>query len=716
MHSKKEYLSGDVKAFTAFMLLAFLILLVYSNTFQAAWQFDDKPNIIENQRLHIKDLSPSSLWLTFFAGAGKNVFSRPLANLSLALNWYAGQSDTLGFHIVNTLIHILTAFILYLTCWELLQTPNLKERYNVRDIQFIALLGAVLWAINPIQIQAVTYIVQRMASMAALFYVCSIYFYVKGRRDGKDRPATHIPKTPTKRNLLYTASFLCFIFALLAKENAIMLPASLLIVEVIFFQAFSISAVNRKHYIVLAGVGCAGVFLVTALYQSGFFDFIARGYTTRPFTMWERVLTQPRVVFLYFSQIFYPLPSRLSITHDVIVSTSLFKPWTTLPAIIIILASVAVCIQQMRKWPLLCFALLFFLLSHVVESSILPLELMFEHRNYLPSLFLFLPAAAALKGLYNRYQMENRFMQSILVTFVTLVIIGLGCFTYIRNHAWQTETSLWQDAMHKAPRDARPVVNLAIQLAWAEKATPRDYDVAISMLEKARSLNLAHSFLIGDIVNNIGLLYFKKGEYQKALDTYARGLAMDPGFLKMRFDYCGALIVFGKWDEASREADLLINNYKKHAEAKYFNLKGFILLWQQQPEKSLVFFQRALDMEPDNQAALLNKGVALSLAGEFTKADLCLRQATALTKRDIRPYYALVENSAIAGDQAKAEFYAQRMLDSFPVQTIIHGIKLYADNYKTAPISADIIIPVVEKAIIRSVQDIETYSFNIQNN
>jgi Flp pilus assembly protein TadD len=121
-------------------------------------------------------------------------------------------------------------------------------------------------------------------------------------------------------------------------------------------------------------------------------------------------------------------------------------------------------------------------------------------------------------------------------------------------------------------------------------------------------------------------------------------------------------------------------------------------------------------MEPDNQAALLNKGVALSLAGEFAKADLCLRQATALARGDLRSYYALVENSARAGDQVKAESYARRMLDSFPVQTIIHGIELYVDNYKTAPIAMDIIVPVLEKAIIRSVQDIESYSFKIQNN
>ena len=141
---KKDDATNKVKIGTAFILLMLLILMIYSNTFHAAWQFDDKPNIIENTRLHLTDLSPVSLWNTFFAKAGKESFFRPLPSLSLALNWYAGRADTFGYHLVNLTIHILTAFMLFLAGRKLLQTPHLKNRYNKKDVYFISLLCDLL--------------------------------------------------------------------------------------------------------------------------------------------------------------------------------------------------------------------------------------------------------------------------------------------------------------------------------------------------------------------------------------------------------------------------------------------------------------------------------------------------------------------------------------------------------------------------------------------
>jgi tetratricopeptide (TPR) repeat protein len=487
-----------------------------------------------------------------------------------------------------------------------------------------------------------------------------------------------------------------------------MMPLGLVLIEIIFYSGLAPLKSIRKRVPILAVAGVVLVLFGVVFYITGALEFLLSGFSTRPFTLWERLLTEPRILLFYISQIFYPLPARLSITHDIAVSTSLFSPWTTLPAILAVLLLMGVAVWQAKKRPLPAFAILFFFLNHVVESTILPLELIFEHRNYLPSFFIFLPIAAALKYLMDFYRTKNRALYATLLTFIMLVVMGLGCFTYLRNKAWRTEATLWQDAMKKAPLDARPITNLAIQLAWAENPTPLQYDVALAMFKKAMTLNTARDFLVSDIINNIGAIYYHRGEYQKAIATYKKGLEMDPGYLKMRFDLINALVMMGKWEEGSEEADRLIANKKNYLKPEYFNVKGFILLWQNQPGDAMVYFRKALEMETNNPAVLLNSGVALSLKGEWTKAESILKRVATDVTGDLRPVYALIENSVRAGDMPNAEKYAEKMFAEFGIQTIIDSFELYHENYRTAPISTEIIIPVVKKTMTRLIEDFDT--------
>ena len=186
---KKEMNAEPTRLRSRGMYWAALLLLMvgfaYSNSLYAIWALDDDPNILQNSRLHIKDLQPETLFKTFFSPLhpdkdGQPGLNRPLAHLSFALNWYFGKDSPAGYRLVNIFIHFLAAFVLFLAIRDLLDTPNMRGKSSGREGS-IALIGAALWAVNPIQTQGVVYIVQRMASLASLFYLLAMWCYIRGR-------------------------------------------------------------------------------------------------------------------------------------------------------------------------------------------------------------------------------------------------------------------------------------------------------------------------------------------------------------------------------------------------------------------------------------------------------------------------------------------------------------------------------------------------------
>ncbi|MCI5149427.1 MAG: tetratricopeptide repeat protein [Candidatus Electrothrix sp. MAN1_4] len=367
------------------------------------------------------------------------------------MNWYVGQDDVFGYHIVNILIHILTAWFLFLTLHLLLHI-HYKKQYPPNFFTAAALLAALLWALAPIQTQAVTYIVQRMASMAAMFTIIALYSYLRGR---------------TEKKIWFFICLLSYCAAIGSKENALLLPFSLLLIELSFFHHhFKKTHIGIFIFAAVTALVCIFLLLryglnLTVFRLSNPLSFLD-GYDSRSFTFIERILTQPQIVLMYLSQIFFPSTERLSIEHDITLSTSLLTPWTTLPAILTIFLLIVASLAFLKKYPLVCFPVLFFFLNHSSESTILPLELIFEHRNYLPSFFLFLPISIFVAhALYHSDFINLSSFGRIAIVFcATFFLIISGHATYTRNLAWATEQTLWSDVIHKAPNSARAAHNI----------------------------------------------------------------------------------------------------------------------------------------------------------------------------------------------------------------------------------------------------------------
>jgi len=352
-------------------LIAAVALVAYSNTFHVPFQFDDRPNIAHNPNIQIKVFTWDRIERLV-----KNTYKesiRVFSYFTLALNYYFGGFNVFGYHLVNFLVHIASGVFLY---WFLLLTfnlPSLKEKYGSISYK-VALFSSLIFISHPIQTQSVTYIVQRMASMAGMFYLLSLVLYVKGRL------ATGRPR------ILYLGGMvLSYLLGVFSKENVAILPLFVALYEFYFFQNLDLSPKSRKVLFDLA----AALFIIGAfgliLWGKRYFNLIIEGYEYRTFTMSERVLTQSRIVLYYLTLLAFPHPSRLNLDYDFPISKTILDPPTTLISILIIAGLMGYSIWGARKKPVISFFILWYFGNLVIESSIIPLEMVFEHRLYLPA-------------------------------------------------------------------------------------------------------------------------------------------------------------------------------------------------------------------------------------------------------------------------------------------------------------------------------------------
>jgi protein O-mannosyl-transferase len=678
----------------AFIFLATIVLIAYSNTFHASWHLDDNANILTNSYLHLKTLQAKDIVNTFFTDPTNPYhlspkMYRPVPCLTFALNWYFSKNNVVGYHAVNICIHIVTSFFLFLFIVNLTKTPNLKNTHKINF--YIAVLASALWAVHPIQTQSVTYIVQRMAQMAAMFYIIAMFCYLKGRI-----------KSTFKNGIPWFAGcLLFFILAVGSKENAALLPLSLMLMEIIFFQNIA-DKKTRQTFLLLTLVSVVGVlFFGTIFFMKGGnpLSFI-ESYNHRSFSLTERVLAQPRVIIFYLSQLFLPSPSKFSIVHDVVLSKSFMKPWTTIPCILIIVSAISLAFFYIRKIPILSFAILFFFLNHAIESSIIPLELIFEHRNYLPSFFIFLPFAILLNYIMTFYCKKNRPLFISLSILIVLIIMSLMISTFIRNKAWKNGVALWTDAAAKAPYSARPLNMLAIKLAWGKNSNhPNRYDLALKLLEKSLGLYMSSPLdEKAQILGNMASIYYNnKHSFKKAEILYKKAISKNPDNLKIRRDLIHALLSIKNFDEALSQTNILI--LKNNKNEVYHNLRGFILLWQNKPEQALSSFKTAYKIYPKEPKTMFYTGVALMHIGNYNNAEQILLKALESLPNHMAIYFYLIENSLKAKKIENAKKFAAKLTEPFAKDFIMEKLLKNNETFRLPPFSKQLILPVINEIL-----------------
>jgi hypothetical protein len=296
------------------------IFSVYSNSLDCSWHFDDASIITNNPRLHMDEISYEQLKQALFSFPGKpGTLYRPMACLSFAFNYYLSGFQVFSYHLVNIFIHFVASLFLYLCLFHTLNLPRFGKLY-AHSSHWVAVLVTILWAFNPVQVEAVTYIVQRMASLAGMFYIMAIYCYIKARF------------APARAGKIFFAGACVFFFvmSLGSKENAAILPLSLLLYEILLIQDNLVLWLRRNWAILL--VVFSGTLLLSLLYlihSKGSLLFFLSAYDGRPFSLSQRLLTELRVIPFYLSLLIYPAPGRLNVAHSIDISTSFLDPVST---------------------------------------------------------------------------------------------------------------------------------------------------------------------------------------------------------------------------------------------------------------------------------------------------------------------------------------------------------------------------------------------------
>jgi len=472
-----------------------LTFAAYGPALDAGFFLDDQTNIVDQYALHWTELSAAGLREVLSDAA---LPARPLANLSFALNHRFGGLEPRGYHWVNLILHLAVGVVLFALARHLIlegRSPGLQERGAAT---LAALCATTLFCVHPLNIQAVTYVVQRMTSLATLFALLSFGCWLAARRrQGGSRAAW------------LALCGLCFALACGSKEIAYMLPVVIAAYE-LCFRRQSWPRPGPRFY---AGLGMA-LLLVGAVAWAydipGRFQWL-EPFEERDFSGYHRVLTQSRVVFFYLSLLVWPAASRLNLEHEFALSTGLLSPWTTALAILAWLAIGAASLRLAATRPRIGFPLLAALLFTLIESGPFSLELVFEHRMYLPCTMLAVLLAMLLFDTPARWRLPA-------CLGIALLAIPLSQQTHLRNQVWADTEAFYRDTAVRSPSKFRPHYSLGTILGREGTAEAYDFMQRALLIEPDHSM--AHT--------NMGNILVQMGRRDEAIRHYRRALRSDP--------------------------------------------------------------------------------------------------------------------------------------------------------------------------------------------
>ncbi len=591
-------------------ILAVGTFAAYSRTFGVPLLFDDVGSIADN-------LSIRRLWLIWpvlSPPGGAGVGGRPLLNLSLAANYAVGGTAVQGYHVVNLLIHILASWTLFALVRRTLRSPVLAARFASTATP-LALAVSAIWAWHPLQTEDVTYLSQRAESLMGLFYLLTMYCFVRGADAGN---------RGSRRSWFLSSGLACLAGAA-TKEVIVTAPLMVLLYDRTFVYGGFRGAWRRHRPLYL---GLSAIWLLLACRFLSLNHAEGVGYNAgvgynQGIAWWEYGLSECRVVVRYLMLAFWPSP--LVFDYGIQPQPSLAEVWPYAAAIASLVAWVVV---GLRRTPGAAFALCWFLLILAPSSSIVPIagQPMAESRVYLS---LAGPAALAVLGLFT---ISRRWSLPILAAVAAV----LGFASYQRNKDYSSEEAIWSDTVAKNPTNARAHSNLGNGLL----GQPGRLNEAITQFEEA--LRLAPGEFVTH--NSLGYALFSEGRQREGIAQIEEALRINPDYPEAHANLGNAFAgmpghladAIGQYREAIR---------LQPGNAQMRNNLGFALLAMPGRFKEAIpEFEEALRLQPDFAAAHYGLAVAFyNLPGQRAEAEAHLESVLRLEPGNAQALQALAE-------------------------------------------------------------------------
>ena len=603
------------------------ILVAYHNSFHGSLIFDDEPAILENPS--IQQLWP--VWKTLVPPAEMTVTGRPVANFTLAVNYALSGTNVWSYHAFNLLIHLLASLTLFGVARRTLLQPVLRERFG-RDAFPLAVVIALLWSLHPLQTEAVTYVIQRVESLMGLFYLLTFYCFIRSI------------ESPRPRLWQGCAVVTCLLGAA-TKEVTATAPLLVLLYDRTFVAGSFREAWRRRGGM---HVALAATWLPLAgLVASAGWDRNGTSGFDVGITPWAYWLTQFEAVIRYLWLSVWP--------HPLVFEYGTF--WVNratevaLYAVMVVVLALAVLVALWRR-PVLGFLGAWFFVI-LAPTSVIPgrIQMIVEHRMYLP---LAAVIALAVGGAVTRYGRRS------LVVFLALAV-GAGWLTVERNDVYRSAEGLWRDTVAKRPANERAYNCLGVALfkdGQIQEAI-KSYETALhlrSAYPEAHS-NLGYALTkagrfreaiaecrtalrlkpdYAKAYNNLGNALLEAGQVAEAIQSYETALRITPNDAKMHYNLGNALLQAGRIPEAIQQYEAALRSKPVDAEAQ-FNLGNALLQAGRVPE-SIAHYQAALRINPDYAEAHSNLGSAL-LQMERTPEAIAEFQVTLRIKPDYAEGY-----------------------------------------------------------------------------
>ena len=646
-------------------LLALVALAAYHNSFQSPFIFDDISSIKDN-----KSIQSWGMALAPGVSNGETIQGRPILNLTFALNYQISGLDVWSYHAVNVLIHILAGLALFGLVRRTLLLPSMRGRFGA-DSFWIAWLVAALWLAHPLASESVTYIVQRAESLMALFYLLTLYCFIRSfqcsvfsfqRRasaricfwSGSSQLKTEYCKLKT--NSWLAASVFSCLLGMATKE--VMVSASLML---FFYDRAFVAGTFREAWrqrkrwyavYALTWIVLIGLMIV----NGGRGNTVGFGQNTSGITAWTYALTQCWAVIRYLQLSIWPHPLVFDYGTNVIASLL-----EVLPHAIAVLALVAVCFRAFfGKHPKAGWLGVFFLAVLAPTTTFIPVltQVIAEHRMYLP-------LAAIMTG---AVILGARFLGRKILWIGVPVVAVFIILTAQRNTTYRDLNTLWRDVMVKYPRNARAYGNMGNDMVKA--GNPAE---ALPYLKKAAELQPE----VGDYYNNVGYAYSRLHDYETAISYYDRvGTRKLADSDTYGINYSYALIKLGRYDKARSVAAALL---KLHPErAVPYVVTGDVLFAEKNYADAETYYKKALEISGTNSTALNNLGNIRGLTpGHLAEALEYYKKAAQYAPEDD----SIQDNAArllvVLGRGAEAIPYYEAELKAAPGQA--DARKAYAD-------------------------------------